>query len=275
MKIAEARVWRPVGVDGLEVRHATYSRVRSVPHLHETYCITLTERGRATVSFGGAAHTVDVNDLVALNPGEVHHGGPIDAAEWECRSFYPTTDFIHRIRDEAQAGRSVRLLSHPIINEPTTRKLLRYAHVACERRNTPLERETAVVTAFRHLLAIGGTIDGGKGSGARAARLIREYIDTHAEDDITLQQLADMVGLSRTYACTMFRRQVGLSPHAYQIQARVRIAREMLARGASVANALAATGFYDQPHFTRHFKRLVGITPGRYGMGPEPTDRRI
>jgi AraC-like DNA-binding protein len=62
----------------------------------------------------------------------------------------------------------------------------------------------------------------------------------------------------------VFKDGVGLTPHAYQDQLRVRLAKQLLAQQAPIAQAAVEAGFYDQAHLTRHFKRAVGITPGRY-----------
>jgi transcriptional regulator GlxA family with amidase domain len=57
---------------------------------------------------------------------------------------------------------------------------------------------------------------------------------------------------------------VGITPHAYQTQVRVRHAKSLLCAGLPIATVAAQTGFYDQAHLTRHFKGIVGLPPGRY-----------
>jgi AraC-like DNA-binding protein len=57
---------------------------------------------------------------------------------------------------------------------------------------------------------------------------------------------------------------VGITPHAYLVQRRVRLARGLLAAGRTPAQAAAEAGFADQSHLTRAFLRQLGVTPGRY-----------
>jgi AraC-like DNA-binding protein len=64
-----------------------------------------------------------------------------------------------------------------------------------------------------------------------------------------------------------FRAETGLPPHAYLNQLRVREARALLDRGVAPAEAAARTGFADQAHLTRHFKRVVGVPPGAFQRG--------
>jgi transcriptional regulator GlxA family with amidase domain len=72
----------------------------------------------------------------------------------------------------------------------------------------------------------------------------------------------------------MFHREVGLPPHAYQIQVRVARARALIATGVPLAEVASMTGFADQSHLTRLFKRIVGVPPGQYaGRGTRPQPR--
>ena len=61
-----------------------------------------------------------------------------------------------------------------------------------------------------------------------------------------------------------FARELGTTPHAYVVQCRVRLARQFLLRGQTLATAAQRAGFADQSHMTRAFVRQFGITPGRY-----------
>ena len=61
-----------------------------------------------------------------------------------------------------------------------------------------------------------------------------------------------------------FTRQFGLSPHAYVIGRRIDVARRLMLGGAAPADVAVAVGFYDQAHFTRHFKRHTAVTPAGY-----------
>jgi AraC-like DNA-binding protein len=80
----------------------------------------------------------------------------------------------------------------------------------------------------------------------------------------SLQELADAVGANRFVLLRQFRHRVGLPPHAYVLRLRVDRARSLLARGADIADVAFLLGFSDQSHFSRLFKRVVGIPPGDY-----------
>jgi AraC-like DNA-binding protein len=73
-----------------------------------------------------------------------------------------------------------------------------------------------------------------------------------------------MAGLSVWRFATVFREQVGLSPHRYICRLRVERAQALIREGMSPAKAASEAGFYDQSHLSRHFKNWCGMTPGQY-----------
>jgi len=93
---------------------------------------------------------------------------------------------------------------------------------------------------------------------------VRSYLDENYAQNISLAQLAEIAHLSPFHLLRSFRNQVSLPPHAYQIQVRILRAKQMLRAGMPCADTAFTVGFADQSHFTKHFKRIVGVTPGLY-----------
>lgn len=96
-------------------------------------------------------------------------------------------------------------------------------------------------------------------------RKVTDYIDVHLTQDISLDAIANYLGISRYHFCRLFKQSTGLSPHQYVIQQRVERAKQLLKRGKlSIAETAIACGFNHQSHLHRHFKRLTGTTPGSF-----------
>jgi transcriptional regulator GlxA family with amidase domain len=90
------------------------------------------------------------------------------------------------------------------------------------------------------------------------------YIERHHAEDIGLQDIARAARSSPFHLARTFKRSVGVPPHRYLIHVRVRSAQALLSTGTekrSLAEVAAASGFSDQSHLTRHFKRMLGVTP--------------
>ena len=98
-------------------------------------------------------------------------------------------------------------------------------------------------------------------------RLALEHIERNFTRNLLLEQLAEIAGLCVWRFVTVFRDQVGLTPHRFICHRRVEHAKELLAEGVPNAIVAVETSFFDQSHFCRHFKAVCGITPGRYVAG--------
>jgi AraC-like DNA-binding protein len=263
-----AALWRVPGLGDVEMFRASLSRLIFAAHSHEEYFIAVTEKGRADLRFRDDRHPISSGDVIILNPEEVHAGGPMEASVWEYRSLYPPAWLMQEVAEQVGRCPVASLgFSKNTVRDPLAAALLREAHVSAEQRGTLLEQQSRLLRALARLVAhhsspsISIRPDGAETAAVDKAR---EYLDAHATHEVSLPDLANVVGLSPFHLCRVFRRRVGVPPHAYQIQMRVRTARRLLAGGTSLSDAAVAAGFFDQAHMTRHFKRMVGITPGQY-----------
>lgn len=96
-------------------------------------------------------------------------------------------------------------------------------------------------------------------------RRVTDFLRANLDQKVTLEQLAELVGVSQFHFARLFKRSTGLSPHQYLIKIRVEQAKDLLLnRNLSIADVAHAVGFTDQSHLTNHFKSLLGISPGKY-----------
>lgn len=108
-----------------------------------------------------------------------------------------------------------------------------------------------------------------RGTGGRLAphalRAVDEYIRAHLEQNIALADLADVAHLSELHFARLFKQTTGLPPYQFVIHQRIERAKRLIASGRlSLAEIAIDVGFSDQSQFSRHFKRLVGVTPKRF-----------
>jgi AraC-like DNA-binding protein len=97
----------------------------------------------------------------------------------------------------------------------------------------------------------------------------RDLLHERFADELRLDGIARVVAMSKCHLVHLFHKEVGLPPHAYQIQLRVAHARRLVAAGTPIAEVASLTGFADQSHLTRLFKRIVGLPPGQYAASTQ------
>ena len=98
-----------------------------------------------------------------------------------------------------------------------------------------------------------------------AMRRVREHVEVHLSESMDLAELAAVAGLSVYHFARAFKQSAGVTPHHYLVRRRVERAQEMLARSELPLSEIAlATGFSDQSHLARHFRQMLGMTPGQF-----------
>lgn len=93
---------------------------------------------------------------------------------------------------------------------------------------------------------------------------LKHIIEQYPEQNITIEEMAQQVSLSKYYFIRTFKQEVGLTPHQFLIQNRVRKAQRILKQPLSMTEVALVTGFFDQSHFIKNFERIVGLTPSCY-----------
>ncbi len=93
-----------------------------------------------------------------------------------------------------------------------------------------------------------------------------QFIKNRFNEDITVQQIADYVGIGRSYLCVIFTKYTSMSPVEYLIRYRVDQAQKMLSQGFSVTDTALNCGFNSPAHFSVQFKKITGKTPIKFKL---------
>jgi AraC family transcriptional regulator len=105
-------------------------------------------------------------------------------------------------------------------------------------------------------------IQRGNGLSPWQLRRAMEYLEAHMTRDISLEEMARLVGLSQSQFARSFKTSTGMPPYKWSLDARIKRAQELLLRCSEpIAGIALQTGFADQSHFTKTFRRATGATP--------------
>jgi AraC-like DNA-binding protein len=252
----------------LELLRATFINHSFSRHTHEGFAIGVIEAGAEQFAYRGETHIAPETSIVIINPGEVHTGRAGDGSHWTYRMLYPAADRLQEIASQlGERPRDVPFFPCPVIHDPPLARVLRQLHVALEAGGDRLQRESLLHLALAQL--IDRHADSRPPSKANcqdrpAVVRVRNYLETHFADIITLERLAAIAHLSPHHLLRVFQQQTGLTPYTYLTQVRLRQAKMKLLAGGAIAQEI---GFVDQSHLTKHFKRAMGIAPKQYVRG--------
>jgi len=247
---------------------ATYITHAFGRHTHEGFAIGVIERGAETFYYRGAIHVAPAGSVVVVSPDELHTGQAAVDNGWSYRMMYPAADLLARVASElAGSPRGIPYFDAPIYYDDVVFNALRSAHIMLEQSHSALERESCLMHALALLVrrhAEDRPALAQPGLAHNALRQAQDYLQAHYAEDISLEQLAQMVYLSPFHLSRLFREQLGLPPHTYLNQIRVNRAKNLLNTGLPLTEVAHAVGFADQSHLTKAFKRVVGVPPGQY-----------
>ncbi len=219
----------------------------------------------------GAEHVAPKGDIILVNADDVHTGCAELAQGWAYRAIYPHPDLFRELsRDLHGAAGTVPWFPDAVLHDPGLAEQLLMTFKLLARPANTLLKETLLLSSLSWLmLRYGKTRPSPRPLPAAAQRVqsARARLDAHPETDLSLVELADAAGLSPWHFLRQFKAVVGIPPHAYLIQVRLRKAKTLLLAGHTPAAVSLQCGFTDQSHFTRHFKQSLGLTPGAFARG--------
>jgi len=259
-------IWRDDGLAQAEWLKGTFSDFSYAPHVHDAACLAVITRGAIRIRAAGIEFTARAGDVFAANADVRHQGWPIDSEGWSLRTVYLDLDRLQHVVTGVPARRT-GTLDGPLLQDADLAGRLIGAHECAEPGVPALRRDEALLALGERLFGRHvrpAHVDDSLDTAPRAVRLAREFLDAHVDVRLSLQELADVSGLPPFRLVRAFARSVGMSPHAYQRQLRLRQATSLIRQGAAISAAALAAGFADQAHFTRLFRSTMGIPPGAY-----------
>jgi AraC-like DNA-binding protein len=188
--------------------------------------------------------------------------------------FYLDTDWLRSQQEEAGLGAHFRPFDMTASRDP-----LLYAHLQHLYRTLQDDRQDRLAKEvachlFSHQLLARLTPARWDARPPLHLRRAAELMQDEYASPLTLQYLSTVAGLTPSHLVRVFNHHYGMTPHAYLLNQRIRHARALLVQGHPLVEVALATGFSDQAHFQRQFKRLVAATPGQYQSLPQRSSTR-
>ncbi len=251
------------GVDVLQATYVTHAFSR---HFHKEYALGCIEQGALEFSYLGRKHVASAGLVNLVVPGEAHDGHAATPEGWSYRMLYLQPEILLEAATAFQAKPKAPHFGQGVIDDPQLAYAVRCTHAILQRPGVSLlEKETRLLwllacwisryAAERRQLRRPDT------SKAEVGRIM-EYIRSAYADEVSLKDLALVGHMSPFHLVRTFHVQTGITPHEYLTQVRAEQARSLMRGGLRLADIAQQTGFADQSHLTRVFKKRYGVTPG-------------
>ena len=265
---SRTRIWRSQYLQSIELVHSV-SKSHSLPrHFHEELELCIRQGDGWQFNYRGAMHSVPSDTLVVTQPQEAHHADSTSDRNCTFRGLRVGADLLQQVAIEV-AGRKTELpfFPMPLVHDRDLNTQIVQVHQALEQSISGLEQQTLILDLLAQLIlrcADNPPSLAKLGEERQPVDRVRAYLEDHYDQEISLEQLAQIANMSSFHLNRSFCKTFGIPPHAYQIQVRIMRAKRLLRKEWSIEKVATETGFASQSHFGSHFKRLVCVTPRQY-----------
>lgn len=211
-----------------------------------------------------------IGNAVTVVPANIPH-----RTLWQRRAalihIYIREEMLQKTAIDLLEQTSYELKPTYLVRDLLIEELARLLYLESENGSlNPLIAAAAVTTICVRLLRTYSAHEGyapyaSGGLGPGRERRVREYVEAHFEDDLSIQALASVAGLSPQHFAVLFRESTGFTPHQYVNHRRIALAQQLLAdKNTSLIDVSINCGFSSQSQFITTFRKVVGVTPGRF-----------
>ncbi|WP_426417393.1 AraC family transcriptional regulator [Aestuariirhabdus sp. LZHN29] len=250
----------------VEMRSANQSNACYHTHSHDEFSFGVIDAGQADYLNRSHRHLIGDGTTVTINPGDAHSCNP-KARDWSYRMLFVDTHWIGQLQHEM-------LNAHGTDYLPFTKNFESGIHTyrafdelfkCLLHEPNPLIAESILIEFLEpHFLEPFTRKKGVMAPDLHRVRRIEELIMDQLDTNITLDEFAKHASLSRYHLIRSFKAKYGQSPHAFQLDQRIKKSKSLLQAGFSLADTASSLGFADQSHFQRNFKKRLAVTPRQY-----------
>ena len=230
-------------------------------HSHDRLCIAGLIEGKISTEFHQKSiQYIRPNQLIVFNPTQVHVSKNSDIKSYDYFTFHFDTRWLKKL----SLNNNIYFEDNIINNKVLYDKFINIAKDVVYNKNHNIHAN--LKSFMSDILQLYATSHVPKDKEKYILYDVQKYILVNIEENITLDDIACKLGYSKEHIIRIFKKEFGLSPHAFLMNEKVNKAREILLDGSNqnISQVAVKLGFYDQSHLNKFFKRSFGITPNEY-----------
>ncbi|WP_028582749.1 helix-turn-helix transcriptional regulator [Desulfogranum japonicum] len=258
----------------VEARYAEDSRRLFKPHMHRTFSVGAVHRGALHYQIEGRDFTLHPGTLALINPETIHSCNPTSHQARSYSMLYLHIDWCMQIQ-QTRGPVEHFIPVHEIMlkNQSLYAEYCAIIHLLLHRPPDLLKLEESLAQLFGKIFSATCPIIRSQQSVSMAdVNLLKHILSQNLDREITLAGIAKELASNPYTLLRRFKRETGLTPHAYRLNCRIETARTYLQQGTDIGDTAFLCGFCDQSHFHRTFKAMTTVTPREYQQGIQHTD---
>lgn len=250
---------RRLDLDGIEMISIINQQMDFPEHYHDKFCISLIEDGLETIKMADNMLFSEKGQISISNPYEVHANPRIDE---DIKISFTTLYVSQDVVDYFIEGKNVKFSHQQLLNPKEAKGFYATIQAIKNQETSLLEpRFKALFKTFETVSEL--ELDERKLTNRKWTELL-VMIENNLEKKISLAFLAKFMNMDKFYFAKEFRSKFGLSPINYVLMKKIFKTKKLISEHTNLSQLAYQFDFSDQAHFSKHFKRFVGLSPQAY-----------
>lgn len=250
----------------VEMRSADRSSACYHTHSHDEFSFGVIDAGVADYQNLKRSNRIGAGTTVTINPGDAHSCNP-QAGNWSYRMLFVDSHWIGQLQQEMfnLQGMDYRAFPELYETDPKSYQGFDLLFNSLKDNGSSLVAESLLIQFLeQRYWSVASIAKEVKSPDLHRVTRVKELILDQLDTNLSLDQFAECSGLSRYHLIRSFKARYGQSPHAFQLDQRIKKAKALLQQGSSLVDTATQLGFADQSHFQRNFKKRLAVTPKQY-----------
>ena len=253
---------KSAALDFVEMRSANHSNSCYSTHSHDEFSFGVVDYGSAKYKNLQHSYQIQAGVTVTINPSEAPSCTP-DQGKWSYRMLFVNTQWVGELQREFLPQQSMDYVpfEQHLLSDTGNYQRFSQLYETLLVETDPLQAEGLLIEYCTQLFT-GQTMQ--TPTTQTNLSLVQQMIMDQLGSALSLNDFCQLVNMSPYHLIRCFKQNYGQSPHAYQLDQRIKRARTLLKEGMSLSTIANLLGFADQSHFQRNFKKRTALTPKQY-----------
>lgn len=234
-------------------------------HMHSTLSIGAVDRGRVQYKVGNREALLSVGSLAVINPESLHSCNAIGGHGRSYSMLYLDVAWCLQVQKSLwKVDTFIPVEKNQLDDRPLYDLYCLTVQRVMDNNVHLLEKEQLLVSLCTEVFSRLCPIEPKQIDTPADLEKLKSLLGENLKEDLTLDSLADKLGVNPYTLLRRFKAGTGITPHAYRMNCRIELARKYLQQGMDITETALECGFFDQSHLHRHFKSMTTVTPQEY-----------
>jgi len=266
IKRLESKLWKPIEHEGVILSKTVFNNSGFDKHIHEEFAIGVISQGEMNGFIDGTTKSINKKSIMTINPDTAHSNNAYNQNMYSQSAVNVHPSFLSTLLKENFGSKQVYFKTGLLDNESLSNEFISLMSFFENNELTIIDYECRLVEVINKILLANTCVQEQKSLSKHdmAINKAKEFMQDNISMNITLDDIAKELDLSKFHFLRLFKKQTHFSPHVYLMLVRLERAKSLLQEGKSIVDTTYTCGFADQSHLNKHFNAYVGLTPKTY-----------